>query len=221
MAPSTNHRQQVLQIACHWAKGKPAGRWCTPATRSRGVVARPKHRFAAHVYMGISYHGVTSLKFVTSTHKQVSNHMNSKTKRPHTGVAQLEYTDVLRDFFIPPGNKVFKGAGKWDGNWKMQQDNAPPHKTATNMDIITANVPGGHFLAWPPNSPDLSPIENLWGWMDSRLHKLHKCNNIEKLEANLEHIRQTIPPSLLHNMFDDMKARMERVIELDGDYIGK
>ena len=100
---------------------------------------------------------------------------------------------------------------------KKKKDNAPPHKTATNMDFITANVPGGHFLAWPPNSPDLSPIENLWGWMDSRLHKLHKCKNIEALKDNLEHIRQTIPPNLLHNMFDGMKARMERVIKLNGD----
>ena len=201
------------------SKGRPAGRWCTPATR--GVVARPKHSIAAHVYMGMSYHGVTSLKFVTGTHKQVSNHINPKTKRPHTGVAQHEYTDVLRDFFIPQGNQMFQSTGKWDDNWQMQQDNAPPHKTATNMDFITANVPGGHFLAWPPNSPDLSPIENLWGWMDSRLHKVHKCKNIEELRDNLEHIRQTIPPSLLHNMFDGMKARMERVIELNGDYIGK
>lgn len=201
------------------AMGRPAGRWCTPATR--GVVARPKHSIAAHVYMGIAYHGVTSLKFVTGTHKQVSKHINPKTKRPHTGVAQHEYTDVLRDHFIPQGQKLFLHAGKWTDKWQMQQDNAPPHKTASNMAFIAANVPGGHFLAWPPNSPDLSPIENLWGWMDSRLHKLHKCKNIEELKENLEHIRQSIPPSFLHNMFDGMKARMERVIELNGDYIGK
>ena len=45
--------------------GNPAGRWCTPATRGTG--ARPKNSIAAHVYMGISYHGTTCLRFVTGT----------------------------------------------------------------------------------------------------------------------------------------------------------
>ena len=199
-------------------RGKPAGRWCTPATR--GTVARPKRSIAAHVYMGISYHGVTSLKFVTGTHKQVSKYISSRTKLPHTGVAGQEYNDLLRDFFIPQGHQVFQCAGMWKDKWQMQQDNAPAHKTAKNMQF-TANVPGGLFLVWPSNSPDLSPIEDLWAWMDARLHKLHKCKNIEELKANLELVRQAIPPSMLHNMFDGMKARMERVIELNGDYIGK
>ena len=41
----------------HAAVGKPAGRWCSPATRE--VVARPKHNICAHVHMGIAYHGST------------------------------------------------------------------------------------------------------------------------------------------------------------------
>ena len=64
---------------------------------------------------------------------------------------------------------LFQHAGKWADNWKLQQDNAPPHKTATNMAFIADHVPAGHFLAWPANSPDLSPIESLWAWMDSKL----------------------------------------------------
>lgn len=201
------------------AMGKPAGRWCTPATR--GVVARPKKSDAAHVYMGISYHGVTSLKFVTGTHKQVSKYVDPKTKRPYRGVAHQEYNDVLRDHFIPEGNRLFQHAGHWADKWQMQQDNAGPHKTAANMACIADGVPGGHFLAWPANSPDLSPIENLWGWMDSKLHKFDKCKNIEELKEKLEQVRQSIPASFLHNMFDGMKARMQRVIDLNGDYIGK
>lgn len=96
-------------------KGKPACRWCTPATR--GTVARPKHSIAAHVYMGISYHDVTSLKFVTGTHKQVSKYISPKSKLPHKGVAGREYTDMLREFFIPQGHQVFSlvACGKTSG----------------------------------------------------------------------------------------------------------
>ena len=58
------------------AMGKPAGRWCTPATR--GVVPRPKKSDAAHVYMSMCYHGVTSLRSVTGTHKQVSKYTDPR-----------------------------------------------------------------------------------------------------------------------------------------------
>ncbi|DBA82855.1 TPA: hypothetical protein ACH3X2_006804 [Trebouxia sp. C0005] len=79
--------------------------------------------------MGISYHGTTSLKFVTGTHKQVSKQTNPQTKLPHQVVAKDEYTDVLRDHFIPEGNQMFAHAGKWADNQKLQQDNAPQPPT--------------------------------------------------------------------------------------------
>ena len=100
--------------------------------------------------MGISYHGTTRLKFVTGTHKQVNKYINPKTKLLHKGVAKDEYTDVLSDHFIPEGNKMLAHAGKHADKLrqrtdKLQQDNAPPHKTATNMAFIANHVPAGHF----------------------------------------------------------------------------
>ena len=153
-------------------------------------------------------HGVTSLKFVTGTHKlvsnlkQVSNHINSMARRPHTGVAQHDYTDVMRGLLCSTGQQSLSGCWQVGWNCQMQQDNAISHHkhghrlyrvdftTWTSMDFTTwctANAPGNNFLAWPPigNSPDLSLIENLWGWMNSKLHKFHKCKNIEELQRSL------------------------------------
>ena len=90
------------------------------------------------------------------------------------------------------------------------------------MAYIKANVPGGHFLSWPANSRrDLSPIiiENMWAWMDDKLHKQHKPTNIEELKQSLEATKQSIPFSMLHNLFDGFDARMKRVIALKGPYI--
>ncbi|DBA98086.1 TPA: hypothetical protein ACH3X1_014707 [Trebouxia sp. C0004] len=105
-----------------YAMGKPAGRWCTPA--SRGTVARPKTSIAVHAYMGCCRHGTTTLRFVTGRNKQASKHVNPKTKRLHTGVGQDEYHAVIQEHWVPEGNRLFQQAGKWADNWQLQQDNA-------------------------------------------------------------------------------------------------
>ena len=94
--------------------GRPAARWCTQTTR--GTVARPKHCIGVHVYMGNCYHGTTTLKFVTGTHKQKSKYTDPKTTKPHKGVTADEYRDILHDHFIPEGNRLFQNAGKWSNN---------------------------------------------------------------------------------------------------------
>ena len=189
--------------------------------KARGTIPKYKKCLAAHVYMGISYWGTTKLKFVTGTSKQKCKHINPKTKRPRAGVGGDEYHEVLRDFFVPEGNRLFQTAGKYKDKWQLQQDNAPPHKTAQNMAFIAANVPGGHFPAWPANSPDLSPIENLWAWMDGQLQMHHNPKNIEEMKECLELVRQSIPLSVLRTYMNSLDSRMRKVIELDGGYIGK
>ena len=87
------------------------------------------------------------------------------------------------------------------------------------MAFTADHVPAGKLLVWPANSPDVSPIESLWAWMHSQLHKHHTF--VEELQEKLERVRQTIPVSYLHNVFDGMDARMKRVLDLNGDYIGK
>lgn len=199
-------------------KGRPAARWCTPATR--GSVARVSHPISVHVYMGISYWGVTKLKFVTGTHKQGSQYINPKTMRPYTGVCGQEYSDVVTQCFKPEGDRLFQQSSKWAGNWQLQQDNARVHTTPQNLALIESIVPGGLFPKWPAHSPDLSPIENLWAWMDRQLHKQGKCSGVEELKTRLQAIWESIRPEQLHALFDSMDDRMKRVGSLNGNHIG-
>ena len=202
-----------------YARGKPAGRWCTPATR--GTAPRPKKGPAVHAYMGICKKGITKLMFVTGTHMQVSKYVDPKSKRPYKGVGQDEYNDVIRELWVPEGNRLFQHSGKWAGNWQLQQDNAKPHTTPKNMAFIAAHVPGGHFLKWPANSPDLSPIETVWAWMDAKLKKDYKPKNVEELKECLEKVRQSISIDDLEALFDGMDNRMSQCINLGGEHIGK
>ena len=136
--------------------------------------------------------------------------------------------EVLSQLSVPEDNRLGQGAKhldpvswQWADNKQLQQDNAKPHKTAANMAYIAANVPGRHFLDRPALPPDLSPIEKMWAWMEGKLHKEFKPKNVEELKDSLEQIRQSIPSNILRNMFDHYEARMQRGVDMGGDYINK
>ena len=58
---------------------------------------------------------------------------------------------------------------KNDVNLWFQQDNAPCHKSAKSMTRIRNHFDDQYIPNWPANSPDLSPIENLWSIVQEKL----------------------------------------------------
>ena len=54
-------------------------------------------------------------------------------------------------------------------NLILQQDNARPHVARVCQDILANNNIAP--LAWPPYSPDLTPIEHMWDELDRRVRK--------------------------------------------------
>jgi len=51
----------------------------------------------------------------------------------------------------------------------FQQDGAPAHNAARTQEWCRANLPGfWEKGVWPGNSPDLSPIENIWAGLKKR-----------------------------------------------------
>ncbi len=66
------------------------------------------------------------------------------------------YQEILEHFMLPSAEKLYG-----DADFIFQQDLAPAHTAKGTKSWF--NDHGVTVLDWPANSPDMNPIENLWG----------------------------------------------------------
>jgi transposase len=85
---------------------------------------------------------------------------------------------------------------------------------------------GVTVMIWPPYSPDLNPIENLWALMKAEIYRLHPelehaPNTDETLEALIAAAKEawlSIRPEVLRSLSETMPHRVKAVIEAEGWY---
>lgn len=124
------------------------------------------------------------------------------------------YIEVLRENLIPEFQLAKRTI---PGNWRLMQDNAPCHRSKLVTSFLSRY--GIEFLEWPPYSPDLNPIENIWSWMKSELEtNFPVCESAEEIEARFFEIWRTITPEMCANYCDRYEKRLLAVIESKGGY---
>ena len=72
-------------------------------------------------------------------------------------------------------------------------------------------------LEWPPQSPDLNPIEHVWEHMEIQL-KFYSATTVTQLSQNLELIWSKIPAEFLKELTYSMPSRIEAVIKARGGH---
>lgn len=123
-------------------------------------------------------------------------------------VNAVVYQEILEHFMLPSADKLYG-----ENNFIFQHDLAPAHSAKT-----TASWFADHnitVLDWPANSPDLNPIENLWGITKKRVRDTC-CKNAEELKAALKETWASITPQQCNRLITSMPRRIDAVIRAKG-----
>ncbi len=79
------------------------------------------------------------------------------------------YQDILEHFMLPFADKLYG-----DADFIFEQDLAPAHTAKGTKSWF--NDHGVTVLDWPANSPDLTPIENLWSIVKRKMRDTRPKN---------------------------------------------
>ena len=72
------------------------------------------------------------------------------------------------------------------------------------------------MLLWPPKSPDLNPIENLWVMVKAKM-KVTLNFTAEELKREIRRVWKTIPQKEIDNLVLSFPRRVQRMLESGGE----
>ncbi|EPB65762.1 hypothetical protein ANCCEY_15169 [Ancylostoma ceylanicum] len=99
---------------------------------------------------------------------------------------------------------------------RLVQDNAPPHISAfTRQKLQDWNV---EVLKWPAESPDLNPIELVWGNMKTFIRR-RKVRTLPELKSTILEYWENLTPEICEKYINGVKKRLRRVVKRGGGNI--
>ena len=165
------------------------GRLCfRKKNEPRKLKPKPKHPIKVHVWGGISRKGATSIVIFTGT---------------------LRYCTILDSSLKPFIERTFT-----DQNYRFQQDNDPKHASNYSKTYFAEN--SINWWQTPPESPDLNPIENVWGSLKYFLRHSYKPRNQDSLIAGILLFWKTLTPDVCSKYISHLYKVMPKVVEVNG-----
>ena len=99
----------------------------------------------------------------------------------------------------------------------LMRDNAPSHISEKTIEFIKrAKI--NEWKEWPAYSPDLNPIENVWGLIKSKLMK-KEINKKLELIIEIKNAYNKIDDEAISNMIESFPSRLAECIENEGDRV--
>lgn len=118
------------------------------------------------------------------------------------------YRDILQNNLRISARNMGLG-----NDFTFQHDNDPKHTSSIVKRFLENN--NINVLQWPPQSPDLNPIEHLWDELDRKVPK-SKRRSLKEYRAALFEEWVKIEPDILITLVDSMPQRLEAVIKANG-----
>lgn len=119
-----------------------------------------------------------------------------------------QYISILDQNLAESANKMNIG-----DQYIFMQDNDPKHTARITKQFFEQRAI--NVLDWPPQSPDLNPIENLWSILDSKV-PTHRRRNPNLFFESLQSTWNELPHELLEKLVESMPARLQAVLATRG-----
>ena len=97
---------------------------------------------------------------------------------------------------------------------RLYQDNDPKHTSKYIQEFFDMNR-----ISWwksPAESPDLNPIEKIWGSMKTYLRDKHKPRNLEELKEGIRAYWKKLTPEVCTRYIDHLQKVMPVVVAEQG-----
>lgn len=163
-------------------------------SRDRPTVQTSKFPTKIMVWGGISLRGATELSIIAGT------------------VDSARYCTILNEYLVQTANTLYPEG------WRLQQDNARCHTSRYTRTWLEDNRI--ETIPWPAVSPDLSPIENIWGLMKIEVERKAPRTRHELVAAVLE-AWQLVTETYASNLLLGIPDRLHKCLRLHGLCISK
>lgn len=105
--------------------------------------------------------------------------------------------------------------------WILQQDGAPSHTAKNTMDYLRReNIAFIEPDMWPPNSPDLNPVDYaVWGALQQMVYRHRRFTTVDQLKQAIVTEWSKLSQRFIDSAIGQWSRRLECVVQQQGGHI--
>ncbi|GBN77650.1 hypothetical protein AVEN_131335-1 [Araneus ventricosus] len=107
---------------------------------------------------------------------------------------------------------------------EIVQDGAPSHYSNIVREFLVTTFPQrwigrGAVMAWPPRSPDITPLDfYLWGYVKKHVYS-ERINDINHLKQRITDVIHSVTPDVLTRVWEGLDYRLDVCRAANGAHI--